>query len=112
MTTNKQAGYDAESRAANYLESEGFEILDRNWHNRWCEIDVVARKGKRVYFVEVKYRRNANQGLGLDYITPKKLKQMAFAAEMWVSDHKWSGEYQLSALSIVAEEIQLIEDIV
>lgn len=111
MTTNKQTGYDAEDRAAEYLTSEGFEILDHNWHNRWCEIDIVARRGNRVYFVKVKYRKNSSQSTGLDYITPKKLKQMSFAAEMWVSDHNWVNEYQLSAVSITDSDMQFIENV-
>lgn len=109
--TNKQAGYDAEAKAADYLESQGFEIIDQNWHTRWCEIDIIAKKDKRLYFVEVKYRRSGAQGRGLDYITSGKLRQMSFAAEMWVGNNKWSGEYQLAALSIDDAEITLVTDI-
>ncbi len=110
--TNKQTGYEAEGRAAVYLRQQGYEIIDTNWHNRWAEIDIIARKDNRVYFVEVKYRHTGAQGSGLDYITPKKLKQMSFAANMWVADNSWNGEYQLSALGIDGKNIEFIEQIV
>lgn len=109
--SNKSVGLLAEQKAADYLEKQGFEILEQNWQTRWCEIDIVARHKHRVYFVEVKSRKNQAQGSGLDYITPKKLKQMSFAAEMWVSNHGWSSEYQLAAISVDGDTITYIENL-
>ncbi len=100
MSTNYAHGKEAEKVAAKYLSSLGYDVIEQNWKTRWCEIDVVACKDNVIYFVEVKYRRNTDQGGGLDYITPKKLQQMHFAAEMWVSDKRWQGEYQLAALEV------------
>ena len=65
-----------------------------------CEIDIVARKGNTVYMCEVKYRRTANQGTGLDYITPAKLRQMEFAARAWAHHHGWLGDYVLAAVEV------------
>ena len=109
--TNYSAGHSAEVRAAEYLKQNGFKIIELNWKTRYCEIDIVAEREKAVYFVEVKSRKNSSQGYGLDYITPKKLQQMRFAAEMWVSNHEWKGEYQLAAVGVDGEEITLIEDL-
>lgn len=109
--TNHSSGHEAESKAAQYLQELGYEILDTNWHTRWCEIDIVARRDRRVYFVEVKSRKTSGQGSGLDYITPQKLRQMSFAADMWVSNHDWAGEYQLSALAIDGDHITFIESV-
>lgn len=111
MKTNKQTGYEAEDKAKEYLENLGYTVIDSNWHNKWAEIDIIATKDNTVYFVEVKYRKNSSQGFGMDYITPKKVKQMSFAAEMWVSDNRWNGQYQLSAISIDDSEITFIKDI-
>lgn len=107
--SNYQSGHNAEKRAAKYLESLGFKIREMNWKTRYCEIDIVAEKDGRIYFTEVKYRRNAKQGLGLDYITPKKVKQMQFAAELWASNHNWQKEYQLAAVSIDADQMMFID---
>lgn len=97
-------GQKAESIAANWLEQQGFSILQRNWRNRWCEIDIIARKDKTLYFVEVKYRDSNLHGGGLDYITPVKLDQMSFAAGLWTKQSGWQGGYELSALEVGGED--------
>ncbi len=112
MTTTN-TGRAAENAAAEYLKSKGYKILEQNWRTRWCEIDIVAKKDNKVYFVEVKYRKSAAWGSGLEYITPKKLKQMRFAAEFWVSNNNWSGDYYLSAIEVmgdnhVTEHIEIV----
>ncbi|HSX24036.1 MAG TPA: YraN family protein [Candidatus Saccharimonadales bacterium] len=98
--TNYTTGHDAEKLAADYLRAQGYKIVELNWHTRFCEIDIVAQKDATVYFTEVKYRKTTAFGSGLEYITSKKLKQMRFAAEMWVSQNRWSGDYQLAAIEL------------
>ncbi len=100
-------GRKAEAVVAQYLQQQGYQILDQNWRTRWCEIDVVAQKNHAVYFVEVKYRRTNVQGDGLDYITPKKLKQMAFAANFWVAQNSWSGECTLAVASVEGKKFEI-----
>ena len=94
------SGRKAEKAFADYLEKDGHKILDLNWRRRRCEIDVVSRKKKTIYFTEVKFRGSNEWGSGFDYITPKKLKQMKFAAEMWAAENKWSGEMMLLATEV------------
>lgn len=72
-----------------------------------CEIDIIAERDKTVYFCEVKYRLTNRQGAGLDYITPKKLKQMQFAAESWVHVNGHNGEYQLCAIEVSGPEFRI-----
>ncbi len=109
--TNYLSGHSAEIDAAEYLRRAGFEIIELNWKTPNCEIDIVARKGKSVYFVEVKSRKNDLQGSGLDYITSKKLKQMKFAAEKWTALNRWNGAYQLAAIGITNGSIIFIDEI-
>ena len=96
----KTAGQHAEAAAAAYLERQGCAILARNWRTRYCEIDLIVMQKGIVYFCEVKYRRQNTQGSGIDYITPRKLRQMSFAAESWVHANAWTGEYQLCAIEV------------
>lgn len=100
MNSNYSMGHEAESAAARYLEQNGFVLVAINWRTKVCEIDIVAQKHKTIHFVEVKYRKTTLQGSGLDYITQSKLRRMTFAAELWVSQHAWRGEYQLSAIEV------------
>jgi len=110
-SSNHQTGHDAEKHAAQYLHHQGFRILELNWRTRYCEIDIVAQKKNSMYFVEVKYRQSTSQGSGTDYITAKKLKQMHFAAEMWVQQHNWAEDYQLAVISIDADHITFIDEL-
>ena len=107
--SNYRSGHNAEIRAADYLKTLGYKIRELNWKTRYCEIDIVAEKDGRIYFVEVKYRRSSAWGSGAEYITAAKLKQMAFAAEMWVSDHSWGKDYQLAAISMSPGQIDFID---
>lgn len=102
-----ETGRRAEQVAADFLVYKGCTILQHNWRTRRCEIDVVAYRDDVVYFCEVKYRLTHNQGLGLDYITPKKLSQMRFAAEVWVVSNNWNGEYQLCAIEVAGVDFRI-----
>lgn len=98
------SGNKAESVATEWLEQEGYTIIERNWRNRWCEIDIIAKNAKTLYFVEVKYRDSNRHGSGLDYITPAKLDQMSFAADLWTKQTSWQGNYELSALEVSGDD--------
>ena len=98
--STKDIGNTGEDLATQYLLKQGFLLLERNWKTRYCEIDIIAKKDATVYFVEVKTRKNDHFGSGLDYITPKKLQQMSFAANLWVSAQNWQGQQTLAAISI------------
>lgn len=97
---NLLQGRQAEKQAADYLITRGFKIIDQNYKTRVCEIDLIAIRNKRIHFIEVKYRRGNQQGSGFDYITPPKLRRMRFAAELWVANKNWQGEYSLSAIEV------------
>jgi putative endonuclease len=101
--SNYSSGHQAEKIASEYLIKQNFEILSLNWSTPVCEIDIIAKKNNTIYFVEVKYRKNNSQGTGLDYITPKKLKQMDFAASCWIKENNYSGHFELSAIEMYGE---------
>jgi len=107
--TTVASGQRAEVAAADYLKKLGYKIVHRNWRTRFCEIDIVAQKGKTIYFVEVKYRIRDTQGGGLDFITPTKLRQMHFAADIWAQKYNWSGDSQLSAIEVSGDDFIITE---
>ena len=57
MTDKKKLGDRGEDYTARYLEKQGFHIVERNWHSRYGEIDIIAENEKYLLFVEVKTRR-------------------------------------------------------
>ena len=57
MGQNKrETGASQEERAARWLEAKGFRIMERNFHCRQGEIDLVAMEGRYLVFIEVKYQ--------------------------------------------------------
>lgn len=107
QTQTTYIGRKAEQVAAEYLERVGYTILDSNWRRRTCEIDLVAQKDSTIHLVEVKYRQTDIAGSGLEYITAKKLQQMAYAAQRWVAENNWHGEYVLSAVEISGKTFEV-----
>lgn len=97
------SGMLAETAAVEFLKDNGYKVVDRNWKTKWCEIDIIASKKGVVHFVEVKYRKLANWGTGLESITPKKQRQMKFAAELWLTRNNPS-QMVLSAISLSGED--------
>jgi len=81
MRTDKiQFGRRGEDAAVSFLEKHGYKILERNFRNRLGEIDIIARDGRTICFIEVKARSTRDRGSPLEAITPlkqHKLSQMA-----------------------------------
>ena len=83
-----QQGKDAlgergENAAAKYLRNEGFKIICRNYHCGVGEIDIVARDGKTLVFVEVKTREN-DDPMPEDQVNPIKQHQLTKAARFYL----------------------------
>jgi ribonuclease HII len=95
--TSKQVGDAAEKKVAAHLKKQGHEILERNWRTKFCEIDIISKKDGTLYFTEVKHRKNNLAGDGLAAITPRKQRQMAFAAEFYAASNKLAGSNLLLA---------------
>lgn len=106
-------GKQAETAVAEELARGGYEIIGQNWKTKVCEIDVIAQKDKIIYFTEVKFRSGQAQGNGLEYIGPQKLRQLHFAANVWVQHNNWSGDYRLLAASVTTDGLSyIIEEII
>ena len=81
--STRSIGDTSETVAANYLVRQEHEIITRNWKTKYCEIDIISKKGDTLYFTEVKHRKNAQSGDGFAAITKKKQNQMDFAARLY-----------------------------
>lgn len=107
-----EIGKIAEAAVADYLETQGYRIIERNWKTKYCEIDLIGKKQSIIYFIEVKYRANAFQGTGFDYITPTKMRQIAYGAQYWNAINSWDGDYRIIAAAVSGpkyDDIKLIE---
>lgn len=106
----KTIGDAAEDEVESYLQSQGHEIIERNWKTKYCEIDIVSTKDDTVYFTEVKYRKRPDQGGGFAAITSKKLNQMSYAAKFYAQARKLRNVDMLLAAAAVTGESPVVEE--
>lgn len=84
-----RTGLTAESRAAAYLTGRGYTIVARRFKSPVGEIDIVARRGGELVFVEVKARHRLDDAaLSL---TPRQQRRIIAAAEAWLAEHPDDG---------------------
>ena len=107
--TTRAIGDAGEQAAADWLTTDGHEIIARNWRTRYCEIDIVSMKEDVLYFTEVKYRKNDDFGGGLAAITAKKQRQMRFAAELFIAKHPQYEGRDMRMLAVAVDENQSIK---
>lgn len=86
--SNIDKGKEGENRAAEYLKNAGFEIIERNYRYGHGEIDIVAKDGEYLVFVEVKTRTSDAFGSPLYAITYGKQKQIARVAQGYLYEKK------------------------
>ncbi|MFZ6993594.1 YraN family protein [Curtobacterium sp. RRHDQ66] len=85
--TSGTLGARGESIAADWLEQRGYVVVDRNWRCARGELDIVARKGTDLVFVEVKTRATASTGHPLEALTAQKLARLRLLVPLWFSAH-------------------------
>lgn len=111
-----EIGRAAEQRAADFLVKAGHTILDRNWRNRWCELDIVSRHLGQVHFVEVKYRSDVRYGYAAEYISRDKTARLMRAALAWIQAHGYDGPYQIDVITVEGNganpEINYLENVI
>lgn len=83
----KARGAKGEQRAAKYLQSNGYSIVEFNWQVRWAEVDIVAIEGDTLVFVEVKTRYSHEHGTPEEAITPHKLHALERSALLYKQEH-------------------------
>ena len=77
-------GKCGEDVASEYLVRQGHKIVARNYKTYFYEIDIVSICDNKIYFTEVKYRKNGDFGGGLMAVDGKKQRQMRYAAESFL----------------------------
>jgi len=73
-----------EDAAAAFLERIGMTVLDRNWRCQTGEVDIVARDGSALVFVEVKTRRSERAGTAEEAVSPTKQRRIAKLANVYL----------------------------
>lgn len=96
-------GKKAEDYAISLLKKTSYKVLDRNFHSRFGEIDIIAIKDGVLIFVEVKARWSAKFGTPEEAVTPGKIQKIVKTAQYYYMTHKNLPEKQ--RIEVVALEI-------
>lgn len=81
---NKILGREGEELAARFLEKEGYEIIETNYNCGFGEIDIIAKKGKELAFVEVKTRSQTFFGMPVESVNIPKQRHIYKVAEYYI----------------------------
>lgn len=110
---NKRAvGAAYEKRAGTYLMAQGYQIVEYNFRCRSGELDIVARDGEYLVFVEVKYRVNAERGNPLEAVDRRKQHVISKTAAYYCLTHGY-GELtpcRFDVVAVLGEEIFLVKN--
>lgn len=83
---NKQTGFIGEDLAAKELQKKGYTILEKNFSNKFGEIDIIAQDKGVLVFVEVKTKKGEEFGSPEEMINPKKLWKIKNTAAVYLRD--------------------------
>ena len=100
----KLLGAFGEDAACRYLRRHGYTIVAKNFACRFGEIDIIARRGKYLAFVEVKMRKNADHGAAMEFVTPAKQRRVIAAAEFWLLGNKTRRQPRFDVIEVYAPE--------
>ena len=80
-------GQWGEGHARRYLEGKGYTVEATNYRSRWGEVDIVARHGEELVFIEVRTRRGAAFGTPEESVTAAKSRRLIATAQDYLQTH-------------------------
>lgn len=104
MGRNNLAGAWGEARAAEYLRKKHYKIEAVNYYSRYGEIDLIARTGNYLVFVEVKLRKNASFAQAREYVNRAKQDRIRMTASIYLAENPTSLQPRFDVIEIYAPE--------
>ncbi|WP_298137935.1 YraN family protein [Flavobacterium sp.] len=112
MAEHNELGKIGEKLAVEYLQKNGYEILETNWVFQKAEIDIIAQKENVIAIVEVKTRSSIDFGLPQDFVKPNKIQFLVKAANEYIISNDLDFEIRFDIIAIYKEkEVYNIEHI-
>ncbi len=104
MAEHNRLGIQGEQIAREFLQKQGYEILETNWRFGKKEIDIIARDGNTLVIVEVKTRTGDYFGLPWEAVSDRKIRFLVHAAEGYILKHNFNNETRFDVVSIVSKD--------
>tara|TARA_Y100001956_G_scaffold82350_1_gene102899 strand:+ start:3016 stop:3381 length:366 start_codon:yes stop_codon:yes gene_type:complete len=84
LRSKRSTGQQYEAAAEKYLISCGLSLIERNFHAKGGEIDLIMRNGSTIVFVEVRYRTQQTFGHAAETVTRNKIQKLIKTANVWL----------------------------
>lgn len=93
MYYKQETGKSGEELASQYLEKQGYKILDRNFNCHQGEIDIIAKDKDEIVFIEVKTRTNKKYGFASEAVNENKQKHLLRAIKYYIYTKKYENSF-------------------
>ena len=103
MAEHNELGKLGEEMAVEFLQKNGYTILEINWTFQKAEIDIIAKKESTLAVVEVKTRSSLEFGLPQDFVKPKKIQLLVKAVNAYVSENDLEIDVRFDIIAIYKE---------
>lgn len=112
MKNHRRIGTLREEFAVSFLESKGLRIIDRNFHCKHAEIDIIAQEEDVLVFVEVKFRSNSKSGFPHEAVSSSKQKRISMAAAYFlIRNRQYAGfQKRFDLISILGDNTEWIKN--
>jgi putative endonuclease len=114
MAEHNELGKFGEELAVEFLQKNGYDILETNWTFQKAEIDIIAQKDNILTVVEVKTRSSIEFGLPQDFVKPTKIQLLVKAVNEYIVSNDLDVEVRFDIIAINKEgntyNIEHIED--
>ena len=117
MRSTRRIGTQGERIARQFLARTGYSIVETNWSTTVGEIDIVAKMGDLLVFVEVKTRRGSSAESAFEGISRSKNERIVKAVYQYLHDHDFDDEvdWRIDAIGVALDPngppiIEHIED--
>lgn len=114
MAIHNELGEKGEELAVEFLQKNGYKILERNWRFKKAEVDIISQKNDVLAVVEVKTRSSNYFGNPQDFVNPKKIQLLVEAINEYVTSKNLDVEVRFDIIAILKNkntfEIEHLED--
>lgn len=110
LPDRSRLGRSAELQAVKYLEKQGYKIVCRNYRIRQAEIDIIARDGRWLVFIEVKARSSGRFGGPAEAVDLKKQDRITRAAQAYMNASKTELPARFDVITIAPGGLEHIKD--
>ena len=113
ILNTREIGNKYEDKSVETLVREAYKILERNYQNRFGEIDIIAEKNKELVFIEVKNRKTSKFGYGYEAVDRRKIMKILKLANYYIQSKKYQDyKIRFDCMSYLGDELDWIKDIV